>query len=62
MATYCQWKFFVLYLGSQRPPVSSGPNYFKVCTAFTQNRYLHAAVPWRPVLSKLEAFAKQEAL
>jgi hypothetical protein len=37
-------------------------NECRICTAFTEKRYLQAAVPWRPVLSKLEAFAKQEAL
>jgi hypothetical protein len=28
-----------------RPPVSSGPNKFQDCTAFTKNRYLHAVCP-----------------
>jgi hypothetical protein len=37
--------------------VSSGLNKFKACTAFTENRDLHAAVPWRS--SKSEDWSAQ---
>ena len=45
LSAFCQYAPQMVWIETERLPVSSGPNKCRVCTAFSKNRDLHAVCP-----------------